>query len=129
MLFFASTPPSAYEQTEISIQLRVHLMLYREVMPCSSDSLLRKEILETIGSLKDFLEREKESIFTTAEANGWPRFRCRNDPIGSGYENVYQSLMNSINNFMAKPNLGSSYMINEQLTQLYWLTTHSREYN
>lgn len=66
--------------------------------------------------LEKFLRDNKEAIFDLAQSQGWPT----SDP-GSDYEHYFQSTMNSMDNFMTQPNMGSLDQANECLTQLNWL--------
>jgi hypothetical protein len=84
------------------------------------------KVHEALAELKEFLTQKRELIFRRAKANGWPTTRGRRDPLFCGYRDVYTSLVNSIDNFIVEANIGSGYMINEQLSQLYFLLTHRR---
>lgn len=126
-MWIANLPPSSYEQQEITIELRVHLQEYRAVFATWSDqpdTLQQTRMIERVELLKNFLERAKNELFEQAKENGWPPYWERGYALGSGYQTVYQSLMQSIHNFLAEPGIGSAHMINEQLTQLLWLLTH-----
>lgn len=118
-------PPKTYEiESSVSQELSSHLGHYRKLLTAWLDSKSRLQTVELIRAvehLQDYLERNRSEIFMTIKNNGWPSYREKGMPLGSGYQVVFNSLMRSCTNFLASPNVGSAHMINEQLTQLLWL--------
>jgi hypothetical protein len=124
---FHVNPSPPYVCVDISLEVETRLERFRLHWAAWQDSpKTENKFLEVVKETKEFLTKEKDLIFRRAKANGWPTTRGRHDPLFCGYRDVYHSLINSIENFLNEPNIGSGYMINEQLSQLYFLLTHRR---
>jgi len=71
--------------------------------------------------LEGFLDENKTALFQAAKAQGWGQ----GGGAGSDFASFYQGALNGINGFLEQPNQGSLTLINEQVTQMHWLLTHS----
>jgi hypothetical protein len=126
-MFPVDTPPP-YICADISLEIETLLCSYRQNWKrWEKDEISNEEFIITLKELLTFLEKEKDLIFRRAKTNRWPPVRGPKDPLFCGYRDVYRSLTNSVRNFIENPNRGSCYMINEQLSQLFFLLTNCRQ--